>query len=121
MDQMPSDKFMIRQYTSASLFGLRKKRKTPKLGILCVDHAVSKYQSIDDFFKHPTAKESFVKPNIESIPPGEIAWLMFKPAVYIELSSGDHHTRYFDSIEARDEYIEKSGLKELIDKKFIKL
>lgn len=45
---------------------------------------------------------------------------MFKPAVYIELSSGEHHTKYFNSIEERDEYLLSTGLDKIIEK-FIKL
>lgn len=57
----PSDKFMVRQYnTRTSWFGIRKKLKTPKFGIVCVDHAIQVYQSIDDFFKNPQAKNHFL-------------------------------------------------------------
>lgn len=121
MDSKPSDKFMVQQYNNrTSWFGLRKKLKTPKLGVRCVDYAVQAYESIDSFFERPMVKESFFKPKITSIPPGEIVWLMFKPAVYIELCSGEHHTKYFNSIEERDEYVLSNGLDKIIEK-FIKL
>lgn len=117
-DSERSKLFKVKQYFYKYCF---KKYKEPKYGIVCVSHAHDRYQSIDEFFEHPNAKEAYFKPEIDfPIYNGENVWLIIKPCVYIELTNGENYTKYFDSEEERDNWLTKTGLDKLIEK-FIKI